>query len=124
MEVRAVGRFRRVAPSKARRVVDLLRSRPYEEARGMLRELASPTAHVVLKVLESAGANAEHNHEAKLEDCWVSRCWVDDAVRLKRWRFRARGRADRILRRCSHITIYLADGRAVEPRQVAQRGRR
>ncbi len=109
MEVRAVGRYRRVSPSKARRVIDVLRGKSYEEARGILRNLASPTAETILKVLQSAGANAEHNHEANLDDCRISRCYVDESLTMPRWRFRARGRVDRIRKRCSHITIYLSD---------------
>ena len=60
-------------------------------------------------LLESAGANAEHYHEVSPEDCWVAQCFVDEAKPLQRWRFRARGRVDRIKRRYSHITICLSD---------------
>jgi large subunit ribosomal protein L22 len=109
VEVRAVGRYRRVSPTKARRIIDLLRGRPYEEARGVLRNMGSPSAALILKVLESAGANAENNHEISPEECWVSRCFVDEAKPLQRLRFRARGRVDRIRRRYSHITICLQD---------------
>ncbi len=109
MEVRAVGRFRRVSPSKARRVIDLLRGRPYGEARGILRNMASPTAEEILKVLESARANAENNHDADGEDLWVSQCWVDESMRFRRLEYRARGRVNVRRKRCSHITIYLAD---------------
>jgi large subunit ribosomal protein L22 len=110
VEVRAVGRYRRVSPSKARRVVNLLRKRSYSNARGILRNMASPTAQIVLKILESARANAEHNHEAGAEKLFVSRCYVDDSIRWKRLEPRARGRVNRIHKRCSHVTIYLSDG--------------
>lgn len=110
MEVRAVGRFRRVSPTKARRVVDLLRKRTYSEARGILRNMASPTAQIVLKILESARANAEHNHEADAEELVVSRCHVDESFRFRRVEYRARGRVNIVRKRCSHITIYVSDG--------------
>jgi len=109
VEVRAVGRFRRVSPSKARRVIDLLRGRSYGEARGILRNMAAPTSDEILKVLESACANAEHNHDADGEDLWVSQCWVDDSMRFRRVEYRARGRVNVRHTRCSHITIYLSD---------------
>ena len=109
VDVRAIGRYRRVSPGKARRIIDLLRGKSYEEARGLLLTMGSPTAALILKVLESAGANAEHNHEVSPEACWVAQCFVDEAKPLQRWRFRARGRVDRIKRRYSHITICLSD---------------
>ena len=109
MEVRAVGRFKRVSPRKARRFIDLVRGRPYNDARGILKNLASPTAEILLKILQSAGANAEHNHDADLDDCWVKSCYVDESKRSRSYRPRARGRYDRINKPRSHVTILLSD---------------
>jgi len=110
MEVRAVGRYRRISPGKVRRVVDLVRGKWYSQARGLLRNIASPTAVEVLKILESAGANAEHNHSVDLDACFVSQCYVDESFAFPRVRYRSRGRVDRVRKRCSHITVYLSDG--------------
>jgi len=110
VEVRAVGRFKRVSPRKARRVIDLVRGKRYGEAQGILKNLASPTAETLLKILQSAGANAEHNHEADLDECWVKSCQVDESKTWRNtWRFRARGRPDRLSKRRSHVTMLLSD---------------
>lgn len=107
MEVRAIGRHLRVSPTKARRMVDLIRDRDYREAVAALDHLGSPTAGVVGKVLASAGANAGHNYELDDSNLYVARAYVDGGPTLRRFRARARGRAARIRKRTCHVTIIL-----------------
>jgi large subunit ribosomal protein L22 len=109
MEVRASGRYLRVSPSKARRVVDLIRMKDCQEAEASLDHLAGPTAGMVKKVLASARANAEHNYELERDNLFVAKAFVDPGPTLKRFRARARGRANRIRKRTCHVTIILAD---------------
>lgn len=107
MEVRASGRYMRVAPAKARRAVDVIKQKDYQEALAALDHLGSPTAGMVRKVLASAGANAEHNHELESRNLYVARAYVDGGPTFRRFRARARGRAARIRKRTCHVTIVL-----------------
>jgi large subunit ribosomal protein L22 len=107
MEARAVARFARVAPMKARRVVDLIRGLPAAEAQALLRFTPQAASEPVGKVLASAIANAEHNGELDRDSLWVSEAYVDEGPTLKRFRPRAQGRAYRIRKRTSHITVVV-----------------
>jgi large subunit ribosomal protein L22 len=113
MEVKAQARFVRVTPFKARRVVDLIRGQHVEEARRILRFTPRAAALPVRKVLDSAIANAEHNHQLPADALFVSRAFVDEGPTLKRYRPRALGRAYRIRKRTSHITVVV-DSREAE----------
>ena len=110
----------RVTPMKARRVVDLLRYMPAQQALSVLKFAPQAASEPVAKVLASAIANAEHNFQLDPESLIVSRAYVDEGPTLKRFRPRAQGRAYRINKRTSHITIE------VESVDVAsnQRGRK
>ncbi|RAY15151.1 50S ribosomal protein L22 [Actinomadura craniellae] len=107
MEARAQARFIRVTPRKARRVVDLIRGLPAEEAQAVLRFAPQSASEPVGKVLASAIANAEHNFKLDADTLVVSRAWVDEGPTLKRFRPRAQGRAYRINKRTSHITVIV-----------------
>ncbi|TDC56407.1 50S ribosomal protein L22 [Actinomadura sp. KC345] len=107
MEARAQARFVRVTPMKARRVVDLIRGLPAAEARAVLRFAPQAASEPVGKVLASAIANAEHNFKLDSDTLVVSRAWVDEGPTLKRFRPRAQGRAYRINKRTSHITVVV-----------------
>ncbi|MFI0356249.1 50S ribosomal protein L22 [Actinomadura sp. 9N407] len=107
MEARAQARFIRVTPRKARRVVDLIRGLPAAEAQAVLRFAPQAASEPVGKVLASAIANAEHNFKLDSDDLVVSRAWVDEGPTLKRFRPRAQGRAYRINKRTSHITVVV-----------------
>ncbi|MQA95469.1 MAG: 50S ribosomal protein L22 [Streptosporangiales bacterium] len=107
MEARAQARFVRVTPRKARRVVDLIRGLPADEAQAVLRFAPQAASHPVGKVLASAIANAEHNANLERDGLVVSRAWVDEGPTLKRFRPRGFGRAYRINKRTSHITVIL-----------------
>ncbi|WP_214414914.1 50S ribosomal protein L22 [Sphaerisporangium fuscum] len=107
MEARAQARFVRVTPQKARRVVDLIRGLPASEAQAVLQFAPQAASEPIFKVLSSAMANAEHNFKLDRETLVVSRAWVDEGPTLKRFRPRAQGRAYRINKRTSHITVIV-----------------
>jgi len=107
MKVRAKYRFLRMSPQKVRQVVDLIRGRQVDNALAILKFTPRAAAREVSKVLKSAIANAENNAMLSREDLYVAAITADDGPRLKRWRARARGRADRILKRTCHVTVVL-----------------
>jgi ribosomal protein L22 len=107
--VRAQAKYVRSSPRKARLVVDHIRGKSVEEARAILTHTPRAAAVPVLKVLESAIANAEHNHELLPEELRVFQVLVDEGPTLKRFRPRALGRATKIRKRTSHITINLTN---------------
>ncbi len=106
---RATARFVRVTPMKARRVVDLIRYLPTEEALALLRYAPQAASEPVLKVVASAVANAEHNLRLDPGALVVSAAYVDEGPTLKRIRPRAQGRAFRINKRTCHITVEVAE---------------
>ena len=115
---RAVLRHARVSPYKVREVLDLVRGKPVHEAEDILRFSERDAAFIVGKVLRSAVANAENNDELDPEELYVSACFADEGTTIKRWRPRARGRATRIRKRTSHITVIVephAGGGAAAP---------
>jgi large subunit ribosomal protein L22 len=105
---RAVLRYARISPYKVREVLDLIRNKPVGEAEEILRFSERDAAIIVGKLLHSAVANAENNDEQDHEELYVSACFADEATTIKRWRPRARGRATRIRKRTSHITIIVS----------------
>jgi large subunit ribosomal protein L22 len=105
---RAVLRYARISPYKVREVLDLIRNTPVGEAEEILRFSERDAAIIVGKLLHSAIANAENNDEQDHEELFVSACFADEATTIKRWRPRARGRATRIRKRTSHITIIVS----------------
>jgi large subunit ribosomal protein L22 len=107
MEVRAEAKYVRVTAFKARRVVDLIRGLHVEEARRVLDFTPRSAAAPVKKVLNSAVANAEHNHQLPADTLYVSKAYVDEGPTLKRFRPRALGRAYRVRKRTSHITVVV-----------------
>ena len=106
---RATARFVRVTPMKARRVVDLIRYLPADEALALLRFAPQAASEPVAKVVASAVANAEHNLRLDPESLVVSAAYVDEGPTMKRIRPRAQGRAYRINKRTSHITVEVAE---------------
>jgi large subunit ribosomal protein L22 len=110
MEARAKARFVRVTPRKARRVVDLIRGMPADQAQATLKFAPQSASDPVGKVLDSAIANAGQVSSQGASSLVVSRAWVDEGPTLKRFRPRAQGRGYRILKRTSHITVIVSDG--------------
>jgi large subunit ribosomal protein L22 len=109
MRVKAHSRYVRQSPYKVRRVLDLVRGLPVGEAEHVLRLTPRAAADPIAKVLASAVANAEHNHALDADDLVVAEAYADEGPTLKRYRPRARGRATRIRKRTSHITIVVSD---------------
>jgi large subunit ribosomal protein L22 len=109
MRVRAQAKYIRQSPYKVRRVLDLVRGLPVEEARHVLSFTDRRAAGTVRKVLDSAVANAEHNHALDADELFIAHAYADEGPTLKRWRPRARGRATRIRKRTSHITIVVSE---------------
>ena len=109
MEVKAIARGVRIAPQKARLVADLVRGKPVAKALDILNFSNQKGAVLIRKVLESAIANAENNEGADVDELRVHRIFVDEGVTLKRIMPRAKGRADRISKRSSHITVTVSD---------------
>ncbi len=109
MKVQAKARHIRQSPYKVRRGLDLVRGLPVDDARVVLKHTPRRAADPILKCLNSAIANAEHNLAADSEELVVAEAYADEGPTLKRWRPRARGRATRIRKRTSHITIIVAD---------------
>jgi large subunit ribosomal protein L22 len=109
MEALAKHRFARTSPQKARLVADQIRGLPVDKALDVLTYSNKKAAELVKKVLESAIANAEHNEGADIDELTVAQIFVDAGPTMKRIKTRAKGRADRILKRSSHITVVVAD---------------
>lgn len=103
----AQARYVRMTPMKCRRVIDLVRGLPVQEALDILRFAPQAAAEPVGKVLASAVANAEHNKQLDAADLFVAQAYVDEGPTLKRFRPRAQGRAYRIRKRTSHITVVV-----------------
>jgi large subunit ribosomal protein L22 len=111
MQVTSKLRYAHISPQKCRLVADVVRGQTVGNAIATLRFMPKKGAKLVRKVLESAVANAEHNHGADVDDLKVALIHVDAAPQLKRFAARAKGRGARILKRNSHITVGVSDGK-------------
>ena len=109
MQVQAKLRGARLSAQKARLVADQVRGRPVEDALNLLTYSSKKGADVIRKLLNSAIANAEHNEGADVAELKISEIYVDEGMTMKRIMPRAKGRADRILKRSCHISITVAD---------------
>lgn len=109
MEAKAIARYVRIAPRKAQLVVDLIRGKSVGEAIAILRHTPRSASPVVEKVLNSAIANAEHNYQLDPNNLVVAQAYANAGPTLKRIRPRAMGRAFRINKRTSHITIVVSE---------------
>ncbi len=110
MEVSAKLSTARLSAQKARLVADQIRGKGVEEALELLTYSPKKGAAIIKKVLNSAIANAEHNEGVDIDELKVSSIYVDEGMTMKRIQPRAKGRADRILKRSCHITVKVADG--------------
>ena len=115
MEARAQARYVRVTPMKARRVIDLIRGMNATDAQAVLKFAPQAASEPIGKVLDSAIANATNNHAMEARGLVVSAAFVDEGPTMKRIRPRAQGRAYRIRKRSSHITVIVSDGIAPAP---------
>jgi large subunit ribosomal protein L22 len=123
---RAIARARyvRATPMKVRRVVELIKGRSAEDALNVLRFAPQSASEPVAKVLASAVANAENNLDLDPETLWISQVYVDEGPTLKRFRPRAQGRAYRIRKRTSHITVEVESRPKPEPKKAAAKSRK
>lgn len=109
MQTQAVLKFVRLSPQKGRLVADLVRGKPVGEALNILKFSQQRAAGIIKKVLESAIANAENNDGADVDELKVAAIFVDQGPTIKRMMPRAKGRADRIIKPTSHVTIRVSD---------------
>ena len=110
MEVAARLKGAQISAQKARLAADQVRGMQVEDALTLLEFSPKKAAHIVKKVLDSAIANAENNEGADVDELKIASIYVDEGLTMKRLRPRAKGRADRILKRSCHITVKVADG--------------
>ena len=115
MEARAQARYVRVTPMKARRVIDLIRGLNAADAQSVVMVAPLAASEPIGKVLDSAIANAANNHAMDVRGLVVSAAFVDEGPTMKRIRPRAQGRAYKIRKRSSHITVVVSDGIAAAP---------
>jgi len=120
---RAQARYARIGPRKARRVVDLVRGMKAADALDVLKFTPQAASEDVYKVVASAMANAEHNEHLDRDALWISEAYVDEGPTLKRFRPRAQGRAYRVRKRTSHITVVV-EAREQTPRTQRTSSRR
>ena len=109
MVAKAHARYLRISPRKVKIVADLIRGKSLPQATGILLTTPKAASEPLLKLLNSAAANAENNHNMNKDDLYVSECFVCPGPTLKRIRPRAQGRAFRVLKRTSHITLVLKE---------------
>ena len=101
-----------MSPSKVRRTIRVIKGMPVKEARAMLDLMPHRAAHAIRRVMDSAAANAENNHDMEPDGLWVKDAQVDAGPTLKRWRFASGGRVGMIRKRISHISVILSDEEA------------
>lgn len=109
MQVRAQLKQANMSAQKVRLVADAIRGKTLAAALDLLEHSPKKSSHLVKKVLNSAVANAEHNHASDIDELFVFRVYVDEGRTLKRMQARAKGRSNRILKRSCHITVVVAD---------------
>jgi len=107
METRAVARFVRMSPRKVRLIMDEIRGKRVDEALNMLSFSPLKGSRILKKLIHSAVANAEQNSNMDVDSLFIKRIFADEGPTLKRWRPRALGRATRIRKRTSHLTVIL-----------------
>lgn len=111
-QIHAIAKSLRVSPRKTRLLVDLIRGKKVGEAVAILKNCESPVKEDILKVLNSAVANADHNLGLDVATLYVKEVYVNEGATLKRFRARAKGSGNQILKRTSHITVVVADKEA------------
>ena len=109
MEARATLRYARISPRKVSIVMDLIRNKPLDEALAILQYTPKAACEPLYKLVNSAAANAENNHQMDKNSLYVAECYVTPGPTLKRIMPRAQGRAFRILKRTSHMTVVLKE---------------
>ena len=111
MEAYAMHKMAIVAPRKARMTLDLIRGKSVKDARAILNNTNTKSSRLILKVLNSATANAVNNLNLKEDELFVSECFINPGPVLKRIKFGSRTKVDRRVKRTSHITVKVSDGK-------------
>ena len=109
MEIRAKARFVRISPQKIRLIMGQVRGKKVEEALNLLSFAPQRGARILKKLLDSAVANAQQNADMDVDALYIATVYADEGPTLKRWRPRAQGRATRIMKRTSHLTVILGE---------------
>jgi len=122
LEAKAIEKFIRISPRKLRYVADVVRNKSVEQAVDILTFTPKKAASILKKAVESAAANAAENHDMEEEGLFISRIMVNEGPILKRFRPRARGRATRIRKRTSHLTVVVSDGKEQEAKDNGSKG--
>ncbi|MFA5407621.1 MAG: 50S ribosomal protein L22 [Bacilli bacterium] len=112
MEVRAVAKGVRISADKARLTINLIRGKSALEAKSILKNLHNKASKIILKVLDSAIANAENNNELKKENLYVTKCYIDEGREIKRVIIDSRSHTGRNDHQMSHITVIVAEKQA------------
>jgi large subunit ribosomal protein L22 len=98
-----------MSPRKVQRALELIKGLPVSEAQSLLDLLPHRAAKTIRRVVDSAAANAENNHDMEREELWVEKAWVDAGPTMKRWRAASGGRVGMVRKRISHISVVLSD---------------
>jgi large subunit ribosomal protein L22 len=122
LEAKAVEKFIKISPRKLRYVADIIRSKKVNEAVDILTFTQKKAAGIIRKAVQSAAANATENHDMNEDDLVIEKVFVNEGPILKRFRPRARGRATRIRKRSSHLTVIVSDGREEEAKNNGSKG--
>ena len=109
MEAKAIAKGVRIAPRKARLVINLVRGKDVSEAEIILNNINKEAARLINKVLKSAVSNAENNFNMDKEKLYIKEAYINEGQTMKRYRFGSRGHIDPIKKRTSHITIVVSD---------------
>ena len=122
MEAKAVEKFIRISPRKLRYVADVIRTKRVDDAVDLLTFTTKKAALIIKKAVQSAVANATENHKMNEDDLVVEKIFINEGPILKRFRPRARGRATRIRKRTSHLTVIVSDGKEEEAKGNGSKG--
>jgi large subunit ribosomal protein L22 len=122
LEAKAVEKFIRISPRKLRYVADAIRSKRVDDAVDLLTFTTKKAALIIRKAVQSAAANATENHKMVEDDLVVVKIFINEGPILKRFRPRARGRATRIRKRTSHLTVIVSDGKEEEAKGNGSKG--
>jgi large subunit ribosomal protein L22 len=122
LEAKAVEKFIRISPRKLRYVADAIRTKRVDDAVDLLTFTTKKAALIIKKAVQSAAANATENHKMNEDDLIVEKIFINEGPILKRFRPRARGRATRIRKRTSHLTVIVSDGKEEEAKGNGSKG--
>ena len=127
MEAKAVEKYLRISPRKVKYIIDMVKDKKVEEAMDILTFTSRQAAGAVKKAIQSASANAMENfkeYKVSQEDLFIKEIFVTEGPTLKRFKPRARGKADRVLKRSAHVTVFVTDGKdkaTVEKERAAKK---